>query len=177
MLSSLALITYLWIWIALAMVYLIQNPPSKLSKSCPGSGVWPALLLAMVWTLIGTLGGLRLVLDAQSGVRPPGAHWPRNKKIQILGTAGATFLSLWVSAGATSLSTCARTGLANNDVRQALLIWFCVNTGAICFGIAAWVIKRALGARMRRLETKACNVRDINFDIGAGGGAGARVVI
>jgi len=155
MLSSLALITYLWMWIVMASVYLIQNPPGKIAAACPGSGIWPVLALALACTLLATVGGMRLVLDAQSGATPPGAHWPRRRKVNLLAAACAALIALWVAAGATSLSPCARAELSGNHARQTLAVWFYVNAGAGGSAALACGVARALETRKERLDGEA----------------------
>ena len=177
MLSSLALITYLWVWIVMALVYLVQNPPGKIREACPGSGIWPVLMLTFITTLLGTVGGLRLVLDAQSGVTPPGAHWPRRRKIQALVATGAALAVLWIAAGATALSPCAMSELGGNHARQTLAVWFYVNAGAGGSVALAYGVMRALETRRERLESEAREEYARSREGGAALSLNARVVI
>ena len=177
MLSCLASLHCLLVWTVLAIIAFCQEPPAYLREKCSGTALWGLLVALCVFTLALAAGLYRLLADAQSGMPLPGARWPMERKRKVAVGGATLWCSLWVAAGASSMSGCARDRLGANSVRRMVLVWFWWHTAVLALMAVSLGGDAAL-LWWRRREVRMARSAYCTAQVGVEtSGAGEKVII
>ena len=177
MLLCLVCLHSLLVWTVLAIIVLCQERRSALQARCGGTVLWGCLLILCIFTIALAAVLYRVLVDAQSGARLPGSDWSRHRKRRVLAGAAVTWAGLWITAGASALSGCARDKLGTNSVRRMVLVWFWCQT-AILLAALGSAAGQAATLWWRRREVRMARAAYCSTQVGVEtSGAGEKVII
>lgn len=177
MCSSLAFVHATLVWTVVAFITVAQHPVGSVSEQCPGSILWPLLLILGLFTAALALVLLTVGISAQSGMPLPGSEWTHTRKRRVVIAGAAMWAVLWMMSGVASLSSCALDKLNAHAVRNMVLAWFIAHLIiALAAGSSMGVQRVHLWWRRRqvRLERAAYCSRQAGIE---GTGAGQKVLI
>lgn len=165
------------LWAILSLIAAIQQPPGRLRAACAGTLLWPLLLGLVAFTLAVMILLFHVLAAAQSGMALPGARWPRVRKQRAVAAGAGVGTILWVSAGLSAYTSCARRELAANDVRRMVVVWFLCHAVLLCIGALCAAAERST-LWWRRRQVRLARTAYCEAQSGVEGtGAGERVTL
>ena len=151
-------------WAVFALVYMVKISPSSLKQICPGTIIWSVLLTVVIFSIIISAVLIKITLDAQLGVPIPGRNWSRKKKWMVVIGLMCLWGTLWILAGVSTLSGCARSNLSDNYIRMLLVVWFYTHAAvALIAGLT-----RGAELTYRKYEQRRIRRCQANLSIGGG---------
>ena len=177
MILCLAALHSLLIWTALAIIVLVQEPRIYLREQCSGTALWECLLLLCIFTVALATVLYRVLISAQTGDPLPGSAWLRPRKRRILAACAVTWCGLWIAAGVSALSECARDKLGSNSVRRMVLVWFWYHA-AVLLAVLTTLAGQSAMLWWRRREVRLARSAYCSTQVGVEtSGAGEKVII
>ena len=165
------------LWTTLSLIAAVQQPPGRLRAACAGTMLWPLLIGLVVFTLAVMILLFYVLAAAQSGMALPGARWPRVRKRRAVAGGAGVGAILWIAAGLSAYTSCARRELGNSDVRRMVLVWFLWHATLVCICVL-WLAIEQGNLWWRRRQVRLSRTAYCEAQSGIEGtGAGERVTL